>query len=1070
MRVCASCGEENPDRFRICGTCGSPLVVAVPPREVRKTVTIVFSDLQGSTSLGERLDAESFREVISRYFEVMQRILERHGATVEKFIGDAVMAVFGLPRMHEDDALRAVRAAGEMRQALERLNGELSDRWGVTLANRTGVNTGEVVSGDPSTGQRLVVGDPVNAAARLEQAAPSMEVLIGESTYRLVRDAVVVEAVPPLWLKGKSEPVPAYRLVEVKDAEAFARRFDAPMVGRERELALLAEQFERCLAERRSRVVTILGPAGVGKSRLVAEFLGSLGDRADHVRGRCLSYGEGITFWPLAEAVREAAAIAGEDDADGARSKLAALIPGDETVADRVAAAIGLAAGSFSLEETFWAARKLLEAIARRRPLVVLFEDIHWAEPTFLDLVEHVLGSAEDAPLLLVCSARPELTEERPGWGSSSSSVTISLEPLSAAQSALVMENLLDGADLPVELRWRIAAAAAGNPLFVEQLLSMLIDDGFLGRDDRGTWTVRGDLDSLAVPPSISALLGARLDRLGADERAVLEHASVVGQVFYPGAVRALLPQELLAHVDAALDSLSRKQLVASTETTFAGEEAYRFLHVLIRDAAYAGLLKRTRAELHEGFADWLEGAAGIRMMELQEIVGYHLEQAFRALEELGPPGEHGDELRTRGAFHLAASGRRAMARADVASAANLLERAAKLLPQGGRARTELLPDLAEALADVGDIAKAEEGLAEAVDAAAAIGDPTLQADVSLVRLLVRLYSGQEDWTEKVVPELAAMISSFEEAGYHAGLAKAWRLVGLVHGTACRWTAAEEAARLAVEHARLAGDRRQEVRNLPSYAICELYGPTPVPLAIERCEEILEQLAGDRRGEAIVRGHLAHLHAMECRFDLARGLYAESRATLEDLGGKMLAATTSLDSGPVELLAGDPAAAERELRHDFEILREMGERYFLSTTAALLAQAVYAQGRDDEAFELTRVSEDATAHDDIESQVIWRCARGKVLARRGDHVAGEMMVRRALELILQTEEPDVQGHVYLDLAQVLELLGRSEEAGSTLEAGLGCYQQKGNLAAAAGARALLDRRMAAGRSRRPGRA
>src|SRR5581483_10184370 len=392
MQVCPGCGEENPDKFRLCGFCGTPLAPALPPQEVRKTVTIVFSDLKGSTNLGEALDSESLREVMSRYFDEMRAELERHGGTIEKFIGDAVMAVFGLPTLHEDDALRAVRAAAGMKRALERLNGELERVWGVRLTNRTGVNTGEVVAGDPSAGQRLVTGDAVNVAARLEQAAPANEVLLGELTYRLVKDAVEVEAVEPLELKGKAERVPAYRLLSVREqGEGWTRRRDAPMVGREQELDTLLASFDAAVAERACRLATVVGDAGVGKSRLNEEFLASIGERARVLSGRCLSYGEGITFWPLVEVVRQAASIEEEDTPGVARAKLVSLAgPEGDDVVERVASAIGLSPETFPIEELFWGARKLLESLAREQPLVVLFDDIHWAEPTFLDLVEHL--------------------------------------------------------------------------------------------------------------------------------------------------------------------------------------------------------------------------------------------------------------------------------------------------------------------------------------------------------------------------------------------------------------------------------------------------------------------------------------------------------------------------------------------------------------------------------------------------------------------------------------------------------------------------------------------------------
>src|SRR5580765_3838092 len=324
MAVCPSCGEENPDRFRLCGFCGTPLAVTRPPQEVRKTVTVVFSDLKGSTDLGERLDSEALREVMTRYFDEMRGALERHGGTIEKYIGDAVMAVFGLPRIREDDALRAVRAAAEMRRRLAVLNDELETRWGVRLANRTGVNTGEVVAGDPTADQRLVVGDTVNVAARLEQAATENEVLVGEPTYRLVRDAVEVEPVEPLELKGKAQRVPAYRLISVKSVEEVDRRRDSTLVGRTEELETLASELELVRSGGATRTVTLLAQAGVGKSRLIDEFARSVGE-VPVLRGRCLPYGRGITFWPVVDIVKQAAGIDEADTPAAAYAKIAEL-------------------------------------------------------------------------------------------------------------------------------------------------------------------------------------------------------------------------------------------------------------------------------------------------------------------------------------------------------------------------------------------------------------------------------------------------------------------------------------------------------------------------------------------------------------------------------------------------------------------------------------------------------------------------------------------------------------------------------------------------------------------------
>jgi class 3 adenylate cyclase len=378
VAICPSCGEENPDRFRLCGFCGTPLAPESAPRETRKLVTIVFSDLEGSTTLADALDTEVVREVLARYFEEMRAVLDAHGGTVEKYIGDAIMAVFGLPAIHEDDALRAVRAAAEMQTALAGLNDELERRWGVRLAHRTGVNTGEVVAGDATTGQRLATGDAVNVAARLEQAAPALGVLLGESTYRLVRDVVDVEPVGSLELKGRPEPMPAYRLLAVRERTGSTPGDDVPLVGREAELSLLSAELERAISGKTCRLVTLLGGAGMGKSRLAHEFTRSAEGQARAVGGRCLPYGRGITFWPLVEVVRQAAGIGEDDPPDVARSRVAACVPGDDDAVERVASAIGLSEHQFPVEELFWGVRRLFEALASEKPLVVLFEDVHW--------------------------------------------------------------------------------------------------------------------------------------------------------------------------------------------------------------------------------------------------------------------------------------------------------------------------------------------------------------------------------------------------------------------------------------------------------------------------------------------------------------------------------------------------------------------------------------------------------------------------------------------------------------------------------------------------------------------
>ena len=631
-------------------------------------MTVVFSDMQGSTGLGESLDSESLREVMSRYFDEMRDVLEEHGGVIEKYIGDAIMAVFGLPLAHEDDALRAVRAAIAMKRVLAPLNDELERRWGVRLANRTGVNTGEVVAGDPTAGQRLVTGDAVNVAARLEQAAPPNEILIGEMTYRLVRDAVEVQPVEPLTLRGKAKPLPAYKLLSVADRGVTPRRHDAPLIGREDELGLLRTMFESTVSSSSCHLVTLIADAGIGKSRLIAELAEEASrEGARVVQGRCLPYGRGITFWPMVEMVRSLAGIE-EDDAPGvAVSKIASLIADGEVVA-RIEAIVGLRDTQFPLEEIYWAIRKLFQHLAHERPLVAVFEDVHWAEAGLLDLVANLLARTHDTPLLLVCSSRPDLLERRPDWSRDDRASEIELQPLSGTETIRVIEHRLGSTDIAPEVQEEIVRSSEGNPLFVEQLLEMLIDEGVLRHED-GRWFSPAALSGLvhALPPTIEALLAARLDLLSADELTVLEAAAVVGSIFPLVALDSLVPELVRPDVEAHLAALSGKHLVRSVASE--GRDALgvpggsmRFHHVLIRDAAYNRLLKRSRADLHERFADWAErvNRDRERESEYQEIVGYHLEQASHYLQELAPLDDHGRRLGERAASHLAPAGRRA--------------------------------------------------------------------------------------------------------------------------------------------------------------------------------------------------------------------------------------------------------------------------------------------------------------------------------------------------------------------------------------------------------------------------
>jgi class 3 adenylate cyclase/tetratricopeptide (TPR) repeat protein len=1073
VQRCPSCNEENPDKFRMCGFCGTPLQVAPPPEEARKTVTIVFCDLKGSTNLGEKLDSEALREVLAVYFAAMKRVLERHGGTVEKYIGDAIMAVFGLPRMHEDDALRAVRAALDMKEALVEVNGRLHANWGVSLANRTGVNTGEVVAGDASTGQRLATGDTVNVAARLEQAAPESEVLIGESTYRLVRDVVEVNPVPPLDLKGKSDPVPAYQLLAVNEGEAISRRVDLPMVGRESELATGLEVFRSCVSNASCGMLTVVAPAGLGKSRLVAEILHAIGDEARVLRGRCMSYGDGATFLPLAKGVREAAGIEDDDDDDTARRKLELLSgPGREDVAERLASVMGLSQVSFGKDELMWAVRTLFETLSSTQPLVVVFDDIHWAEPTLLDLIEHVVESSSGTPIFLLCAARHELLDERPGWGEGQPNARrIELSELTAADSAMVVQNLLGEAELPAALEARITSVAGGNPLYVEQILSMLVDEGVL-RTEEGHLDFAGAPDSLTIPDNINALMASRLDLLPAQQLGVLTRASVIGVEFGRNALTALAPsEEEPTVVPTALVALETKRFVRQrpgaaeigerrpTDVIAEGDEdaraSHEFAHVLVRNVAYDRLLKRNRAGLHERFADWLTDRSGTRLAEFEEIVGYHLEQAYRNLEDLGPITEPGRAVGKRASGHLAAAGWRARGRADMPAAANLLHRASAMLDSDDPSRPRLLLGAGEALTEAGMLEAADRALTEARDTALALGDAELARVARLASLYLRFTTGPES-SEGVLKEVETMMLGLEAAGDHGGLARAWRILAYIHWAASRYGQGAQAAESAMEHAAAAGDEVLARSFLGSLASVAVFGPTPVDEAITICESLLDRAHDDRKATGIVLVSLGHLEAMQGNFDRSRQLYRQSRALLEEFGWRLCAALTSLDSADIEVLIGDLEAAEAELRMDFTSLKEMGEGCFIATTAALLADVLYRRGDYDGAERFTEFSRDVASPDDVGAQFGWRCVQAKLLARKGVEEEALREINDAVAIIEASDQLDLQGKGLLDLAEVQGLLGDALGASRSLEEAQGRFELKGNLVLAERTRLQIE--------------
>jgi len=1010
--TCAACGRENREEARFCDSCGASL--AQPEvRELRKVVTVLFCDVTGSTALGEKLDSESLRRVMERYFALARDVLERHGGTVEKFIGDAVMAVFGIPVVHEDDALRAARAAHELREGMAGLNGDLQRDYGTELQVRIGVNTGEVVTNDSGT---LATGDAVNVAARLEQAAQPGDILIGDSTRQLAEGALELELVPPIEAKGKSQPLTAYRLMGVKaDAPAFERRFDAPFVGRDGELEQLVHAYERAVRDRSCQLFTVLGPAGIGKSRLMYEFVEAHSD-AIVLRGRCLAYGEGITYFPFVEILEQIAV-----DRD-----LGAILAEDEharELLNTITASIGLTEEEvIAREDTFRAVRLLLETFARRQALVLVLEDLHWAEPTLLDLVDHIADWSREAPILLLCMARPELLDTRPGWGGGKlNASTILLEPLSEADADTLIDNLLLGIDLPDSLRARIVASAEGNPLFVEQMLALLAQDG--GDGDR----------EIRVPPTIQALLATRLEQLPSTERVAAERASVIGKEFWRTAL-----VEIGGEVDA-LPGLVRRELIRPYRSpVFPADDAFRFRHQLIRDAAYDGMPKELRADLHERFGNWLE----TNRSEYDEIVGYHFEQAFRLREQLGPVDDSGRALAAHAGKVLGAAGHRAFERGDTPAAIGLLARATELLPPGDRHRLELGVELGYAFQEGGQLEQARSIFSGTMAAAAELEERALEARGRIGLIFVDNTLGSSVGSPRQAVE--AEVAKLEALQDDSGLAEAYSTLAAFQSWEGDSEGGGAAARRAFEHGRRAGSVRIALRSVAFRIMLQAWGCTPAREGREECDRLLTEYAGTSIEPAMRYARALHLSFLG-EADDARRDQAVAAELFEQFGDRLHMAAANMNTASTEIRAGRCEIALSKAQEGVEGLEPLGEQGFLSSMLGFLTEALYRLGRYDEAERAARRTAALAMPDDFEPNVRWRSVLAKVQARRGRFDDAEPLAREAVEIADATDWHIACGDAWASLGEVLALAGRSDEARTAYEHALERFERKGSL-------------------------
>ncbi|HET9878197.1 MAG TPA: adenylate/guanylate cyclase domain-containing protein [Candidatus Limnocylindria bacterium] len=920
MAICGQCGRESPDDFGFCPGCGAPLGATPVAREVRKVVTVLFCDLTGSTEIGDRTDPEALRSLMRRYYETARVVLERHGGTVEKFVGDAVMAVFGIPVATEDDALRAIRAAVELRDTVHALG----------LEARIGVNTGDVVAGE---GDTLVTGDAVNVAARLEQSAGAGEILLGDATMRLVRDAGTMEPVD-LSLKGKAGHVTAHRLVALDPAAAgFARRFDSPLVGRERERERLRADFADAVASRACRLFTLIGPAGVGKSRLVADFLDGVGEAATVARGRALSYGEGITYWPLVEMLIQL----GVEPSEAIRSSPA---------------------------DTQLATRAIFERLAEERPLVLVIDDLQWAEAPLLDMVEHIVDWSRDAPIFVLCIGRPELLDVRPGWGGGKVNATaLLLEPLGEAESTALADGLLAGLDLDAETRARILAIAEGNPLFLEEMAA-------LAREADGT---------VSVPPTIRALLQARLDTLNEAERAVIERGAVEGKVFHRGAVTALAPESSRDGVPGQLLALVRKELVRPDRSQIVGDDAFRFRHLLIRDTAYDSLPKAVRAELHERFAEWLDAHGDL--LEQDELVGYHLEHSAQFRGELEPDDPRAVELGARAAARLGRAGVAALERGDTHAATGLLSRAHALLAEGAE-RRRIIPDLVQALVMRGERARTDAFLDE-LDR----GDDVDQAHALALRLLIDPLKGGE-----TIAELDALLAIASDIAHASGdpllIGRCAHARGWLAWTACQTTRARQGFLEAFDAYGTAGRRDEQLAVAGMINASAAFSGTSIPRMRSDLLSITRILRAGGGPLALAQATL-----LERRLDFMAG-----ECTYEDV----LEATESLGT----------------------LLRQTGSEGRYSHEQGFLVTAAALDGRLEEAARLD--TERTEAFQRMGDMSVYANALGDVAihrARLGDADGAMDAVERARAVV---RDEDIADRIMIDLGEAMARATRGE--------------------------------------------
>ncbi|HEX2058892.1 MAG TPA: AAA family ATPase, partial [Actinomycetota bacterium] len=797
-------------------------------------------------------------------------------------------------------------------------------------------------------------------------------------------------------------------------------------------------------------------------SRLVAELEDE--EHALVVSGRCLPYGDGITYWPLAEIVQKTAAIESGDAAEVARDRIAASAGGDDeavAIAERVAQVVGLSEAGGTNDDLFWAIRKYFERLAAQRPLVVVFDDVHWAEATMLELIDHLVDTLADVPLLVVCMARLDLLEVRPTWGGGKlNASTLVLGPLKEADCRALVGSLLGESPSLGQVTDAIFPVADGNPLFVEEMVSMLVDNGLLDRVE-GQWRATRELASLDVPPTIQALVSARLDHLDHEEREVVGIAAVMGKVFVPRALTDLASPSVGDRIDEALGRLTRKQLVTPGDVEFAGTRMYSFRHQLIRDTAYEHLPRMTRAAIHERYADWLVKVLGERIAEYDEIVGYHLEQAHRYQTQVGGLTSERRDLASRAAERLAEGGRRALARQDAAAAVKLLSRAAELAAGDDEERLGVLPDLGRALYETGEYEAAIEAFEDGIDLATESGDEIVATRCRIFREMARIHRDPRVNAEESLHVAERAVETLGPLGDDYGTCYAWNLLAYIHDSAGRSNQALMALRHASDHAERSGitstiahQKRALLRSLAwgSGTVSEI-----LPLARDLL--VWSRARHDRYSESRALLTLAQAHAMLGDFERARAYIGEQEAACADVSLQFVNSWGAFEKAQVELLRADLESAEAHARAGSEFLERKGERAMLPTLQTLLADILYMQGDLSGAGALVDAARSISTDDDALTEMKWRSVLAKVSAREGATEPAVALAREAVSLGAPTGYLDWYAGVVADLGDVMATVGRSEESAEAFVQAAELFARKGNIVAEQRARDAARRAM-----------